>query len=202
VQASPVSRASVRRHDGELIVAAGLGAILVSACSKFVQLIDLPSLSEVTVAALGGAIAVLGVLQRRRMLRQSTEPSEIGPRQPAELDLPSLTGQLSALLAQLRLHYGVAYKTRTWIEVVLPGAGFDIADPTLSRDLLAAAALDAGGIRADVAGLAEAHSRREIVAALTSLIAAVQNVLDGCGRSTDQHAPRPSDPSCWPASAC
>ena len=155
-----LSATSARRHDGELIVAAGLGAILVSVCSKFVQLIDLPSLSEATIAALGGAIAVLGVLQRRRMLRQSTRPAELQARQPAEVDLPSLTGQLSALLAQLRLHHGVAYKTRTWIEVVLPPAGARFADPTLARDLLAAAALDAGGIRADVAGLADAHPRR------------------------------------------
>jgi hypothetical protein len=196
------SPGSARRHDGELIVAAGLGAILVSACSRFVQLVDLPSLSEASVAVLGGALATLGVLQRRRVHRLPTQTHEVLARRPVEVDLPSLTGQLSALLAQLRRQHGVAYRTRTWIDVVLPSAGADIGDPTLARDLLAAAALDAGGIRADVAGLVEAHSRDDIVATSSALIEAVLSVLAACEQSTDQQAPRPSDPSCWPASAC
>jgi hypothetical protein len=94
------------------------------------------------------------------------------------------------------------YRTRTWIEVVLPAAGFHVNDPTLARDLLAAAALDAGGVRADVAKLAGSRPRDEIVAASSSLIEAVQKVLATCEQSTDQQAPRQSDPSCWPASAC
>ena len=192
----------VRPHGGELIVAAGLGAILISVASKFAQLIDLPSLSELSVAALGSALAVLGVFKHRLMTSPRTRPvAAVAPR-PVEVDLPSLTGQLSALLAQLRQQYGVVYRTRTWIEVVLPAAGFGLHDPTLSRDLLAAAALDAGGVRADVGKLSEAYSRDDIVATSSELIEAVQHVLATCERSTDQHAPRPSDPSCWPASAC
>ena len=46
----------------------------------------------------------------------------------------------------------MAYRTRTWIEEILPTYGLPLADPALARDLLAVAALDAGGIRADVAG--------------------------------------------------
>ena len=192
----------VRPHGGELIVAAGLGAILISVASKFAQLIDLPSLSELSVAALGSALAMLGVFKHRMMTSPRTQPAAVVAPGPVEVDLPSLTGQLSARLAQLRQQYGVVYRTRTWIEVVLPAAGFGSHDPTLARDLLAAAALDAGGVRADVAKLSEAYSREDIVAASTELIEAVQRVLGTCERSTDQHAPRPSDPSCWPASAC
>ena len=191
-----------RRHSGELIVAAGVGAILVSACSKFVQLFDLPSLSEVSVAASGGALAVLGVLQHRRTSSlPARHGSPVAPC-PVELDLPSLTGQLSALLADLRQHHGVVYTTRTWIEIVLPAAGADLQDQTLARDLLAAAALDAGGIRADVAAIAESHSRDDIVATSSALIEAVRHVLATCDQSTDLRTPRPSDPSRWPASAC
>jgi hypothetical protein len=197
-----LSGSAGRPRGGELIVAAGLGAILISVCSKFVRLFELPSLSEMSVAALGGALAALGVFKRKLMSSSWTEPAEVAAPLPVEVDLPSLTGQLSALLAHLRQQYGVVYRTRTWIEVVLPAAGFYIKDPTLARDLLAAAALDAGGVRADIAQLADSRSRDEIVAASSSLIEAVQKVLAMCEQSTDQQAPRQSDPSCWPASAC
>lgn len=192
----------MRPHGGELIVAAGLGAILLSVCSKFARLIELPSLSEMSVAALGGALAVLGLLKHRHMSSPSTGSSEVVAQMPVEVDLPSLTGQLSLELAQLRQQHGVVYRTRTWIEVVLPAAGFGHHDPTLARDLLAAAALDAGGVRADVSKLSEAYSRSDIVATSSALIEAVQHVLATCEQATDQQAPRPSDPSCWPASAC
>ncbi len=196
------STPETRRHGGELIVAAGLGAILISVASKFARLIDLPSLSEMSVAALGGLLAVLGVLQRRHKSSPSAMRVELVAPRAVEVDLPSLTGQLSALLAQLRQQYGVVYRTRTWIEVVLPASGFGLHDSTLARDLLAAAALDAGGVRADVGKLSEAYARDDIVATSTSLIEAVRSVLARCELSTDQQAPRPSDPSCWPASAC
>jgi hypothetical protein len=199
---SALSNRPRQRRGGELIVAAGVGAILISACSKFIQLFDLPSLSEVTVAALGAALAVLGVLKHRGARWFSTGPGEIVVQQSIEVDLPSLTGQLSLLLSQLREQHGVVYRTRTWIEEVLPSAGAELTDPTLARDLLAAAALDAGGIRADVAGLTASHSRADIVATSSSLIAAMQEVLATCVQSTSHRAPRPSDPSCWPPSVC
>ncbi len=145
---------------------------------------------------------MLGVFKHRLMSSPRTQPAEVVAPLPVEVDLPSLTGQLSALLAQLRQQYGVVYRTRTWIEIVLPAAGFGDHDPTLARDLLAAAALDAGGVRADVGKLSESYSRDDIVATSSALIDAVQHVLATCERSTDQQASRPSDPSCWPASAC
>lgn len=201
VSSSPAQR----QHGGELVVAVGLGAILVSVSSKFAQLIELPSLSEVSVAALGGALAALGVLKHRLAGVSTGEQREadedIAPA-PVEDDLPSLTGQLSAVLAELRQQHGVVYRSRTWIEVVLPAAGFTPPDPALARDLLAAAALDAGGVRADVAKLSETHTRDEIVAASTALINAVQSVLARCAPSNDSPHPPRSDPSCWPASAC
>ena len=203
VELNPASSPELaRRHGGELIVAAGFGAIILSACSKFVQLIDLPSLSEVAVAALGAALAVVGLLKHRGWRTKAAAREAVVAPQAVEVDLPSLTGQLSTLLAQLRQQHGVVYRTRTWIEVVLPGAGADLNDPMLARDLLAAAALDAGGVRADVAGLAESHSRDEIVATISVVIGAVQRVLAACEQSIDGRAPRPSDQSCWPASVC
>ena len=121
---------------------------------------------------------------------------------PAIIDLPSLTGQISGVLGLLRRDYGMAYRTRTWIEM-LPAYGADLDDPALARDLLAAAALDAGGIRADVAGLAESHSRDEIVATGWAILHALQNVLAACEVPTDLlPTPHPSDPSCWPPSRC
>ena len=116
---------------------------------------------------------------------------------------PSLTGQISGVLGELRRQHGIVYRTRTWIEDMLPGYGAELSDPVLARDLLAAAALDAGGIRADVARIAEAHTREEIVATGSALLAALQNVLAACAVPTDLlPTPRPSDPTSWPASRC
>ena len=48
------------RRAGELIVAAGLGGILVAVCSAFAKLLDLPSLSEMAVAGLGVVLVLVG----------------------------------------------------------------------------------------------------------------------------------------------
>jgi hypothetical protein len=200
------------RRKGDLIVAAGLGGILVSVCSAFVDLLDLPSLSERSVAGLGALLVLVGVLTRRRVepmvvMTDPTDtaspmtPDDVPEERPLSVDLPSLTGQISGVLAQLRQEHGMAYRTRTWIEEILPTYGLPIADPALARDLLAAAALDAGGIRADVVGLAESHSREDIVNTGCAVLGALQNALASC-ESADQPSPRPSDPSCWPAAAC
>lgn len=121
----------------------------------------------------------------------------------AMIDLPSLTGQISGVLGVLRHKYGVAYRPHTWIEQMLPAHGAKLDDPALARDLLAAAALDAGGIRADVTALAAAHSRDHIVATSHAILGALQNVLAACIVPTDLlPAPLPSDPSSWPTSTC
>ncbi|MEA3183991.1 MAG: hypothetical protein QOC57_2346 [Ilumatobacteraceae bacterium] len=136
-----------------------------------------------------------------------TSEAEFPPPDPTKRvvpgmdDLPSLTGQLSGVLAQLRRH-GVAYRTRTWIQVVLPDAGAQLAAPALARDLLAAAALDAGGIRADVATVSMSHSREEIVASSRELLDALLRVLADCESTSHRQPVRASDPSCWPATSC
>lgn len=188
------------KGGGELIVAAGLGGILVAVGSAFVKLLDLPSLSEVSVAGFGVVLVLVGALKRRRAQTNVVAvPGDVVEMKPKAVDLPTLTGQLGGVLAELRQLHGVAYRTRTWIDEVLPAYGPALTDPALVRDLLAAAALDAGGIRADVAGLVESHSRDDIVAAGSALLDALQNTLAAC-KGSDQPSPRPSDPSCWPAS--
>lgn len=192
------------RRNAELTIAAGLGGILVSVSSVFLKLLSLPSLSEVSVAGLGGTLILLGILKgslARRVETRRLEPVvEVEPDQSIPVDLPSLTGQLSGVLAELRQQYGMAYRTRTWIEEVLPAYGDVPKDAGLARDLLAAAALDAGGIRADVAGLAESHSRADIVITGTALLEVLQHVLAACEGSAEYPAPPSSDLSCWPAS--
>jgi hypothetical protein len=200
VELDLVVDAAVRRpHEGEFVVATGLGAILVSVSSAFAKLLDLPKLSEVSVAALGAALVLVGFL-----LRYDSKPTPsnatppVAEPQPNAIDLPSMTGQLSGILSELRQQYGMAYRTRTWIDEMLPSYGHDLDDPTLARDLLAVAALDAGGIRADVTGLVEAHSPEQIIATGGALLDALQNVLASCEGSIDQPPVRPSDPSRWP----
>jgi hypothetical protein len=117
--------------------------------------------------------------------------------------LPSLTGQISAVLTELRRTYGIVYRTRTWIEQMLPTYGATFSDAVLARNVLAAAALDAGGIRADVSAVAANHSRDEIVATAADLLMALQHVLAACAVPTELlPSPLPSDPTSWPASTC
>lgn len=200
--AAGASKVLTGRRGGELVVAAGLGGILVSVCSAFVKLLDLPSLSEKSLAGLGGVLVLIGALKGRGA--KSVVPSRLeAATKPhvTDIDLPTLTGQISGVLAQLRQEHGMAYRTRTWIEEILPTYGLPLADPALARDLLAVAALDAGGIRADVAGLADGHSRETIVATGCAVLEALQNALVVC-EAPDKPSPRQSDPSCWPASTC
>ena len=195
------------RRSAELTIAAGLGGILVSVSSVFLKLLSLPSLSEVSVAGLGGALILLGILMGSLAKRVPTKrPAPVVANDLVAfdtidvVDLPSLTGQLSGVLAQLRQQYGMAYRTQTWLEAVIPAYGDALKDPGLARDLLAAAALDAGGIRADLGGLADSHSRHDIVNTGSALLEVLQHVLAACEGSTEYPAPLPSDLSCWPPS--
>jgi len=197
---APSSSGVDGRRTGELIVAAGLGGILVSVCSAFAKFLDLPSLSEKSVAGLGAILVLVGAMKARATKSASSVVvGEIEEGPSISVDLPSLTGELSGTLAQLRQEHGMAYRTRTWIEDVLPAYGKPLTDPALARDLLAAAALDAGGIRADLAGIAETHSRDAIVVTGTALLEALRNELAAC-EGSGHRSPRPSDPSSWPAS--
>ena len=218
-------------HRGELIVAAGLVGILASVGSVFVKVVDLPSSSSMAVGGLGATLMLLGILVRRRSTTISVAEPIVGAEslptveappafsplpaiepaisvappkvrvRPIAVDLPSLTGQLSEVLAELRHEYGMAYRTRTWIEEMLPAYGAPLDDPALARALLAVAALDAGGIRADVSGLVGSHGNDEIIATGKVVLEALHEVRAACDGSGKRSADpvRASDPSRWPA---
>ena len=221
----------VQPRRGDLIVAAGLVGILASVGSAFVKIVDLPLSSSIAVAGFGAALVLMGILIRRRSTTTPAAHPIVAPEtprvvetpptfeqlpaieparpvappkvrvRPIAADLPSLTGQLSEVLAELRHEYGMAYRTRTWIEEMLPSYGAQLDDPTLARALLAVAALDAGGIRADVSGLVGSHGNDEIIATGKVVLAALHEVRSACDGSGKRSAipVRASDPSRWPA---
>jgi hypothetical protein len=208
-----VERNPASQRRGELIVAAGLGGVLVAVASAFLKLLDLSTLSVLLVAFLSTALVLVGVVKRRRSRPELTtkwisaeaapDPETVAAKvPPVAADLPSLTGELGGVLSELRQKHGLAYRTHTWIEELVPAYGGELNDLTLARDLLAAAALDAGGIRADVAGVADCYSRSDIIATGGVLLTALQKVLAACEGSTELPAPPPSDLSTWPASRC
>ena len=206
-RSSPASTRSSEptTHRGELIVAAGLVGVLASVGSAFVKVIDLPSSSSMAVGGFGAALVLMGLLVRRGSTTTTAVQPIVAPKirvRPVAVDLPSLTGQLSEVLAELRHEYGMAYRTRTWIEEMLPAYGAQLDDPVLARALLAVAALDAGGIRADVSGLVGSHGNDEIITTGKVVLAALHEVRAACDRSGDRAVVpvRPSDPSRWPAS--
>ncbi len=206
-RSSPASTRSSEptTHRGELIVAAGLVGVLASVGSAFVKVIDLPSSSSMAVGGFGAALVLMGLLVRRGSTTTTAVQPIVAPKirvRPVAVDLPSLTGQLSEVLAELRHEYGMAYRTRTWIEEMLPAYGAHVDDPVLARALLAVAALDAGGIRADVSGLVGSHGNDEIITTGKVVLAALHEVRAACDRSGDRAVVpvRPSDPSRWPAS--
>ena len=205
-RSSPASTRSSEptTHRGELIVAAGLVGVLASVGSAFVKVIDLPSSSSMAVGGFGAALVLMGLLVRRGSTTTTAVQPIVAPKirvRPVAVDLPSLTGQLSEVLAELRHEYGMAYRTRTWIEEMLPAYGAQLDDPVLARALLAVAALDAGGIRADVSGLVGSHGNDEIITTGKVVLAALHEVRAACDRSGTRSAVpvRPSDPSRWPA---
>ena len=130
----------------------------------------------------------------------STTQSELPPPDPAtRLDLPTLTGQMSGMLSRLRSEYGMAYTSSTWVDIVLPlHAPSAFPNPGLARDLLATAALDAGGIRADVSAITASNSGTAIIVTAVALRDALESVLAGCEYSSTA-MPRSSDPTGWPA---
>src|SRR5215207_7489251 len=199
-----------RQDSARPIVVAGLAGLVVAAASKLVDVIDLPSSSEVSVAVFGVTLVGLGLFQRygspvepAPVIDVPAEP--VAESMPADepvmsVDLPSLTGEIAGLLAQLRREYGLAYRTTTWLEVVLPAVGFVTTQPELARDLLAVSALDAGAIRADVTPLTEVHATEAIVGAGSSLLVALAGVRDACEqRDVGIGDLPPSDPSTWPS---
>jgi hypothetical protein len=180
------------RRPGEMTTLIGLAGVLVSVSSRFAGLVTLPAWSQGAVGGASGALLLLGVLQRRR-----PRPAEIG-HSVFPTDLPTLTGEIATVLSQLRLEHGLAYRSNTWVTEVLPRTGVPVDDPALVRDLLAVCALDAGGVRADTAGLASAHSRERLVLAAMALLDGLERVLGGCEAAPGSQTQLPSDPTRWP----
>lgn len=181
-----------------VLVAVGIGGTVAAIGSAAVQFAHFPPQSEVGVAVASVLLAVVGAVGWRQWRRRTSNAAVDVHVPRLEVDLPSLTGQIGALLTELRRKHGLAYRSRTWIEDVLPEFGGPLPHPLLARDLLAVAALDAGGIRANVAGLARDHEHQEVVTAAWALLAALQSVLDACEGSSDLPAPPTPDQSCWP----
>lgn len=179
-------------------VAVGVGGTAMAIGSAAVQVLHLPPLSEVGVAAGSVLLAVASAVEWRRWRGRTTLATADVELPQLETDLPSLTGQIGALLTELRHQHGLAYRSRTWIDDVLPEFGGPLPQPLLARDLLAVAALDAGGIRANVAGLTHDHEREELLTAARALRTALQSVLDACEGSSDLPTPPTPDQSCWP----
>lgn len=128
-------------------------------------------------------------------------PAALEPRavDVSALDLPALIHRLGCTLTRLRTEFGVVYRSRTWIDDVLPIFGGRMKDAALTRDVLAIAALDAGAVRPDVSGLAASYEREEIVTAARELLTAVERLLADCEVSTDRRPIRQPDPPTWPA---
>ena len=135
----------------------------------------------------------------RGPVSMTSEPALPAPDPATRLDLPTLTGQMSGMLSRLRSEYGMAYTSATWVDVVLPlHAPSAFPNPRLARDLLATAALDAGGIRADVSAITSSHSGAAIIVTGAALRDALESVLAGCEYPSTAMA-RSSDPTGWPA---
>src|SRR5207244_112511 len=99
---------------------------------------------------------------------------------------------------ELRQHYGMAYRSSTWVDEVLPSAGRTHDDRDLTRDLLAVAALDAGGLRADVSALVAAHDEPALCDAAAKLLIALERVRDMCiQRELGIGGLPASDPPSW-----
>jgi hypothetical protein len=192
----PASEQS-RPGGGGIIVGVGIGGTSLAIGITAVQLLHLPSPFQFGVAAVSVLLAVASTFEgRRRRRRTRSTPVEV--EVPLDVDLAVLTSQIGDLLTELRHAHGLAYRSHTWIDDVLPEFGGPVPQPLLARDLLAVAALDAGGIRADVAGLLRDHERSELVTVARAVRAALQSVLDACEGSADRPAPPTPDRSCWP----
>lgn len=184
---------ALSRRPGEVTAVLGLSGLLVSVSSKFAGAFELPAWSQGAVAGASAALLAIGVVQRRR----PTVTTVVHTAMPT--DLPTLTGQIAAVLSRLRNDHGLAYRSTTWVTEVLPGTGVPVEDPAMVRDLLAVCALDAGGVRADTSALASVHSRERLVLAAMALLDGLQRVHRACEGAPGTRQPPPSDQTGWSA---
>jgi hypothetical protein len=87
-------------------------------------------------------------------------------------------GRVSALLSLLHRDYGVLYGSRTWVQDVLPALGVAMDEPQLVRDVVAVAALGAGGVRAEVGSLAESYDDEQVRAVAIAVRRALDTYAD------------------------
>ena len=180
------------RRPGYLITIVGLAGLLITVTSRFADALILPPWSQGAVAGASGMLLFLGVTQRREPAQRQIVHSKY------PTDLPTLTGEIATVLSRLRLEHGLAYRSNTWVTEVLPRTGVPVEDAGLVRDLLAVCALDAGGVRADTAGLVAAHSRERLILAAMALLDGLHRVLSACEAAPGGAALQPSDPTRWP----
>ena len=197
-----------RRSTAELITHVGLGGLLVAGAVTLPHDFD-RSWAWFGAICAGAVLVLLGSALLANVPRSAdslSEPLVLSPAAvddpPIANDVPSLTGQIGVVLVELRQLYGVAYRSHTWVADILPAYGIELVEPTLARNLLAVAALDAAGIRAEVTNLAATHSRETILATDQSLLAALHRVRDARVGPYGPAALLQSDPSGWPASMC
>jgi hypothetical protein len=70
--------------------------------------------------------------------------------------------EVGELLVALHRRFGVSYRSHTWVDEVLPTCSLTPMDPILTRDLLAAAALEAGGVAVDRASFSLLRDEAEV----------------------------------------
>jgi hypothetical protein len=194
-----------QRPPAGRIISIGLATVIVAVGSSIAGetgILQVPMSASLGVAGAGGLLLAFGGV--RRWQRTQHRPPEVGPTSHQSIervDLPTITGQMSGVLASLRHEHGLAYTSGTWIGTVLPRyTSMALSDPALARDLLAAAALDAGGIRANVATIAASYPHATIVGTCVTLLEALEVVQIACESANGElPRPQPSDPTGWPA---
>jgi hypothetical protein len=194
-----------QRPPAGRMISIGLGTVIVAVCTRIAGetgIVEVPTSVAIGIAGAGCTMLALGGVRRwPRTQNRSPEVPPTSPQSVERVDLPTITGQMSGVLASLRHEHGLAYTSGTWIATVLPRyTSMALSDPALARDLLAAAALDAGGIRANVSTIAASYPHATIVGTCVTLLEALEVVQIACESANGElPQPQPSDPTGWPA---
>lgn len=170
------------RTPGVLLLVVGGTGLGVAAAARVSGTPALPEWSLLVVAGCAGVLVLAGV----RALRVPTEDAapdvtaETAYVEPAvpEGTLEEEIGRVSALLALLHREHGVLYGSRTWVQDLLPALGVPTDHPQLVRDVVAVAALGAGGVRAEVGSLTRSYDDEQVRAVAIALHRALDAFAD------------------------
>jgi hypothetical protein len=77
--------------------------------------------------------------------------------------------EVGELLVSLHRRFGVNYRSRTWVEEILPACALGPMDAELTRDLLAAAILGAGGVEVDKEAFSLFHDHAAVQSTVSHL---------------------------------